>query len=469
MSGLLKTGPIVWIPSRIWFPFLSRRLQALYESHGKLWDEWPNNYGVISGLLAFLMQSVIFTPPKVNSYVRESLAALNYKNNCERFGMFFIPMEDPDRPWLIDGVAEVETKEVAHELRLNLRRPRTRRRERVQEEEEDGDGTRYPLGEAPTWKQIAASLQGDPTILIPRWEDPLVENVAYSESEPGSIERQAVELFIKFTCHVWISLNLTWRTRPENRINPITVGAALRCWSVDAILDAVLETSFKPCHSGEGGPGRPSMSFSERRRMYFHHDDHQSLAKVWRQFGDRPGYVYEYHERQGYLDADGRRALDSCLEDLLMQCQCLPDSSRSKSGNWLWRVDKKKIVILTNPKFFRVKRIGQIVSSRKGQGPRAAPAHRSARSTAIAMMVQEDYPEEVAEKAYNAVQRHKGNRKRQSTKSRNRRKPPKRRQFVESEAEESDDDVDADDEDDEREEDEEDEPQLDSDFEVWEV
>jgi hypothetical protein len=80
VDSLLNTEPILWIPSEIWFTFLSRRLKVLYDAHFKLWKRLPSTYGVISGLFAFLMQSVIFTPPRINSYVRETLAALNYRD-----------------------------------------------------------------------------------------------------------------------------------------------------------------------------------------------------------------------------------------------------------------------------------------------------------------------------------------------------------------------------------------------------
>jgi len=445
VSALLKTGPILWIPSKIWFSFISRRLKVLNEVHGKLWKKMPTNYGVTSGLLAFLMQSVIFTPPKVNWYVREALAALNYKRNCDTFGMFFIPLVDADRPWLLNDIPEIDTVEVVRELGLTVTRRRKGQPERPEEEEEDE--TRYPLGEAPTWKQIAGSLQADPTVLIPRWEEPL-DCERYTNCEPGSAESHAVDIFVSFTWHIWISLNPTWRTRPENSIKPTTLTAALRSWSVDAILGEVLETSFKPCHSGlEGGPGRPSVSFSQRRKMYFP-EDGTTLTKVWMRFGGSPGYISKYHERRKRLDMESKRVLDECLEELLMLCQCLPDSSRSKSGGCIWRVEKKKIVILTNTKYYRLRRIGRVPSAGakgKVQGLRAAPAHRNARSTAIAMMMHEEIPEEVARKAYQ-VTRSYG--KRRSAKSRNRRKPPqKQKKVVEEEAEDEDSDDDDEEED----------------------
>jgi hypothetical protein len=362
---------------------------------------------------------------------------LNYKRNCDRFGMFFIPLVDPSRPWMIDGIPDIDTVEVVRELKLTATRPRKPQPERQEEEDE----TRYPLGEAPTWKQIAGSLLGDPTILIPRWED-RSDCERFSDCQPGSVESIAVDIFICFTCHIWILLNPTWRTRPEIPINPMMLNAALRCWSVDAILGEVLETTFKPCHSGlDAGPGRPSLSFSQRRNMYFPEDDSTRLTKIWRRFAESPGYMFKYYECRNDLDTESKRSLDECLEELLMLCQCLPDSSRSKSGGWIWRVEKKKIVVLTNPDYYRLRRIGQEPSAggkKRAQGIRAAPAHRNAKSTAVAMMVHEDIPEDVAQKAYQVTRSYQT---RRSAKSKNRRIPPQRqRNLVEKDAEDSDDD-----------------------------
>jgi hypothetical protein len=406
----------------------------LYEAHGTLWTKFPSNYGVVSGLFVFLMQSVIFTPPMITSYVRETLAALNFKGNCSTFGMFFVEIKDMERPWLIDDLPEVETVEVVRELKLTVTRPR---RPLADRQETEGE-SRYPLGEAPTWRQITASLQSDPTVLIPRWEEP-------AEPPESIAMNHAAEIFIRFTCHIWILLNPSWRTRPENQINPRSLQEALRCWSVDAIREEILTPTFKPCHSGlEAGAGRPSFSFHQRKNMYFPDDGQQVLTKAWKFLGGPPGYITKYRQKKRGLEAEDKRELDECLGDLLSQCQCLPDSSRSATGGWVWRVEKKQIVILTNRKYYQVRKIGQKPSQRTrndGQGPRAPPAHRSARSTTISMMVHDDVPIQAAEEAYQASRRRKDTDKR-SAKTRNRRKPPpvRKRPKINEEEEIEDDD-----------------------------
>ena len=212
------------------------------------------------------------------------------------------------------------------------------------------------------------------------------------------------------------------------------------------MLEEVIEACFKPCLSGlEGGAGRPSMSFSERRTVYFPEEGGPELQKAWKRLGEAPGYIFKYQRARRGLDGEGKARLDECMEELLGLCQCLPDSVRGKTGGWVWKVEKKKITVLSNPRYYRMRRIGRMGSrTGKVQGLRAAPAHRSVKSTAIAMMVHEEVPEEVARRAYRATRgRGKEKQDRRSGKSKNRRKVPEKKKVeVESEdsSEEGDDD-----------------------------
>ena len=116
---------MLWIPSELWFSFLIRRLEGLNNVHATIYRLQPPNYGVISGLFAYLMQSVIFTPPVVNAYVRESLAALQYRGHCDRFGMFFLDtLNLGDRSCMIDGILNKDDDEVKHILGPLLKKPR---------------------------------------------------------------------------------------------------------------------------------------------------------------------------------------------------------------------------------------------------------------------------------------------------------------------------------------------------------
>jgi hypothetical protein len=196
---------------------------------------------------------------------------------------------------------------------------------------------------------------------------------------------------------------------------------------VDYIIEEISDVEFKPCHSGQhSGSGRPSLSFSERRKTYFPVES-KGLKKMWKHLGSPPGYISAYQQRLIRLKEEDKKTLNECLEELLNLCQCLPDSSRNQSGGWIWKVEHKKIAVITNPEFYRIEKIGKNPTTRNNKTRRAAPAQRSIKSTTIAMLVQADVPEEVAEKAYGVAQKYRTKQDRRSAKSKNKRRPPQRK------------------------------------------
>ena len=176
------------------------------------------------------------------------------------------------------------------------------------------------------------------------------------------------------------------------------------------------------------------MTFAERRQIYFPEDSEGLITKVWKNLGAQPGYISKYHSYVRRLGPEGKATLNSCLGEWLSLCQCLPDSFRHQTGGWIWKAEHKKIVVLTNPDFYRIEKIGKEKTQRtKGIIQRSAPAQRGIKSISIQMMVLEKVPIEVAEKAYRYVK----DQDRRSAKSKNRRKPPQRKR---KRAEVSDDD-----------------------------
>lgn len=233
MKGFQETKPVLWLPSKLWFPFLAQRLEILNKTHERIYRFQPQNYGVMSGLFAYLMQSVMFTLPKVNTYVQEALAALEYKRNCDRFGMFFLDKLDVTNPAFIDGIVERDDASVKRILGPLISRVRVLIATRAEAED---DLMRYPIGETPTWPQIRQSLERDPTVLIRQWEGLPLELEKYRTSGKDSTEAKAAEIFIKFTRQMWMSLHESWRIDPKTEREPKMLEAALFCWGVDSVL-----------------------------------------------------------------------------------------------------------------------------------------------------------------------------------------------------------------------------------------
>ena len=81
VQSMMNSQPVLWLPSDIWFEFLAQRLKALKEQQEQLHAMQPANYGILTGLHQFLMQSIIFTPPITETFVRNALYILRYQAN----------------------------------------------------------------------------------------------------------------------------------------------------------------------------------------------------------------------------------------------------------------------------------------------------------------------------------------------------------------------------------------------------
>lgn len=431
MKDFQKSRPVLWIPSKFWFSFLSRRLGILQTTHREICQKQPPNYGVLSGLFAYLMQSVIFTPPLVNTYVRESLGLLRYKQNCARFGMFFLDSLDLNTATIISEVLchdDALVYRVLGECSQKARVPMVSR-------EDNDDLERYPLGEMPSWNQVKASIESNPTILMAEWDGIPGSLFSYVEAPEDSVKGQAAALFVDFTNHMWIVLNPGNRLDTEDAINFKTLAEALKAWTVDSVLSCCAKPNFQACNTGifDNVPGRPALSFGKRRRIYFPKDAGIHLQKktLWGRFMDEPGYIHSYWAIRNELPERHHKKLDEFLEQLLGACQCLPDSTRADSGNRVWHVRSSRVIILTNPEHYSLKGIGRQdnrIHDTSVKSKRSAPAHTSREDTMTQMLIQKGHPPLAARRAYHWKEKDE-KRKRNSKRtgqSKNKRNPPQR-------------------------------------------
>jgi len=448
VQDFINSQPILWLPSDVWFKFLDRRLGILAEMQTKLYIIRPPNYGALSGLFAYLMQSVIFTPPVVNTFIRESLAALEYKRHCNSDGMFFLHTFDLSKDPCLEEILQVDDCNIKR-LLGGIKDPGVTWAQALPEGG-DEENINYPLGRTPTWAEITQSLQTNPLELMPKWSFP-VELEHYADAEEDSVEGRACEIFIKFTRGLWIVVNPQWmRSRtPEAQIMKLTtIQEALGCWSVDFICERMENLRFRPCNSGfREVSGRRQLSFSDRLKVYFP-DEGEVLPELWKVFVEESGYVDLYHKVCRDLGTNDTRELNRCLGELLSHCQCLPDSALPESRGNIWRMDSQRMILLANPKYYRIQGVG---STRNGGGKRgsraqcAPAAHRLRKDAMVQWLIQEGFGAEqsarsvaLKSRSIRAAEKRKLDRK--SVKKKKARKPPTRnnkKQTSESEETES--------------------------------
>lgn len=425
MEEFLKTQPILWIPSDVWFGFLDRRLGILADTHGKIYENRPPNYGVLSGLFANLMQSVIFTPPVVNTFVRESLAALEYKRHCDSDGMFFLHTFDLSKQPCLMGIQQRDDSSIKRFLGGGLPKPGARFvRESLVGEVEEGDET-YPLGRTPTWAQIKLSFLRTPFELMPKWIFP-AELKSFMDAEELSIERKACMIFVKFCRALWVILHPAWMRPETSPIKPRTIEQALGSWSVDSVCERMENIKFRPCNSGfRDVSGQPMLPFEDRWEIYFP-DEGVVLKKRWGIFAEESGYLHLYHAEARCLGTDDTQELNRCLGVLLSHCQCLPDSDLPAARDNIWRVDQQQMVLLANPKHYKIAGVASTKGNGGNRAPRAPAAHRLPKDAQIQFLIQEGYTAVNSTRAVKMKAASIRNVARRSNKAKNARQPPKR-------------------------------------------
>lgn len=373
----------------------------------------------MTGLFTYLMQSVLFTPTMVNTYVRESLALLNYKASVDRFGMFFLPELDMTKEICLP---EVLVKDDLSMLRaLGVKAKQDRPLLMLPEYHDEDDEEAYPIGKTPSWLELSAMLKLQPWVVMWRWSWPK-ELGHYRDAEDGTMEHLASKLFQLFTSQIWVTLNDRWKTDPD-LYPPTTLSAALEFWTVDKLHERLRAYCIIPCNSDIHGniPGPKALSFAMRSRLYFVKCG-EPLGNVWEMLGLPPGYIANYREQIEKLDESDVDELHSGLETIFSYCQCLPNSKR-QGESVVWEVRKGDVILLGNSRFYKLDSIGDGGGKRQ---TRRAPTHagKVALQTGLLQLTGLSKAQASTTLKVQKMLTRVAAKKRQSTQSKNRRVPP---------------------------------------------
>ncbi len=88
------------MPSVVYSKFVQVRLEALdlvVQGLSAFRPRLPNHV-TLSGLVSYLLQSLMSTPVMVPTFVRQCLTELGFGSNVARFGLFFLSDLDLDNP-----------------------------------------------------------------------------------------------------------------------------------------------------------------------------------------------------------------------------------------------------------------------------------------------------------------------------------------------------------------------------------
>ncbi|KAI5989786.1 hypothetical protein F5J12DRAFT_786595 [Pisolithus orientalis] len=353
MEELLASNPILWIPTKVWLEFMARRIRALQLAQISLKELEPPNLGILTGIICHMIRCTSTTAIILDFHVRESMALLQVSRVCERLGMFFLLDLDlhhvPHLPEVQDHDDLEVLKLMEGKLKRGDGRPAWPRIPPLDEVEQ------FPIGSRPTWAKLTRTIQLQPWLIMQDWK---------WSAQLSSLGPVVGKLFVLFTCQLWIQLDATWLTGSEGKPEPTSLEEAIQSWTLNQTFRTIRACEFKACNAeiaGSGGAGRRQSSFAERVNLFFPGPTagQPSRRSPWNVFWTKPGYIWEYHQvMKNRTPLEEFEVLDH-LGRIFSVLQTLPDATKGseKSPGKTWRVEGEKVVLVTNPKFYKIEGI----------------------------------------------------------------------------------------------------------------
>ncbi|KAG2116293.1 hypothetical protein DEU56DRAFT_761564 [Suillus clintonianus] len=295
----LKSDPVLWIPSKIWFELLRRRVREIQRTQISIVRKNPPNLGVLTGVLNHMLRSTTSTPIIYDSHVRESLALLEYRNILETAGMFFLHDFDINSDTCLTEVQQIDDVHVLALMGVNAKAQRDRAVSRTNVwQSTESELEDYPLGPHTNMD----STQGSHVKL------------ACNDHETLGVVTQIVQ---------HSTLRRTFGGHGI-RPHPNSLQEAMKCWTITSIDDTLAAVAFEACNAGlndstgvtPGRMGPKSRPFLDRCTLFFPdpdaaHKDNTQWSGLWE--GD--GYIAEFHRTMKAMDEDQQQLLKQGLRE----------------------------------------------------------------------------------------------------------------------------------------------------------
>jgi hypothetical protein len=340
----------------------------------------------------------------------------------ERFGMFFIDDLDPDdMERIIINLGEKEHSDIVREHKNALAtKPVTQKiKARGIQLVASYLSMEYPWGETISWSMLQRLCKLHPVDFLQKFDF----ETRHIEHNSQEILENAEDLFVSFTKDTWLSLHESFLPAGI-RPNPTSLKESMEVWACQMIL-ALLggKSTFLPStYQLEGAPKKKNsdISFRELRSLFFPSANKIFKSNtIWTGYLSSGGYIRKYwdflEERKDEpLILDG---VHEMLDEIFSELQCLPQSTADST---IWHATDGLVCFLTNPLYYKIKSVTSTGPKTQIVGPR-----RPQVSTAeLQKRLNPGNP--TCRKRKRAI---KGTR---SSKSKNCRQPPTRRQKLDN-------------------------------------
>ncbi|KAI6030396.1 hypothetical protein F5J12DRAFT_888204 [Pisolithus orientalis] len=308
MEELLASNPILWIPTKVWLEFMAGCISALQLAQISLRELEPPNLGILTGIICHMIQCMSTTAIIIDFHVR---------------------VHGPS-----PGLQEVQDHDDLEVLKLM-------------------DGKLKRGNRQPAWPRIPPL---DEVEQFSHWQQTDVDQIDKDHPTAALVDHAGLEV-------VGPTVQ-SGANGPEGKTESTSLEDAIQSWTLNETFRTIHACEFKACNAEiprSGGAGHQQSSFSERVNLFFAGPTagQPSQRSPWSVFWTKPGYIWEYHQvMKNRTPLEEFEVLDH-LGRIFSVLQTLPDATKGseKSPGKTWQVEGEKVVLVTNPKFYKIKGI----------------------------------------------------------------------------------------------------------------
>lgn len=353
----MPSDSILWIPSRIFFAWISRRLAELTGTLVNLASLRPLNHGLLASLILHLIRHIMVSPPVLHTYMNEMLRDIQFRSTIGAFGMFFLHDLDSDQLTLPEIPVE-DTVELKALYKNALRPNKSAVTKRYTVAPDLRTSTQYPWGKAVSWTRLKSLLSEEPTAFIRHWK----MNDAWGLELGGVAARH----FVAFTRGIWLGVCDTFLAAPLLPY-PYTLEEAMDAWSVSEVVRllgtdrAMLLPSTWSLKGNLPKNLKRDVPFSASRKTFFpprgsvNPKSHFSVHA-------RSGYIGDYYRLLDSENPESIQIFHDQLDSIFQHVQCLPSTQGVGS---IWGSNTGRVQFISNSDFYRIEAVDQGIRPEK--------------------------------------------------------------------------------------------------------
>ena len=217
------------VESKVYFLWLSLRLQALKQVQLKMARRGPSNFGISTCIVMHLLRHTVHSPIADTSWLMAAVSELRFQETVDTFGMFFLHDLDTNL-WYITEI-EVSDPEPCRKY-FSQAKKKTKKLTRFETKAPEPPNTKatpeYPCGETPdysTWQRTLLNSE-DPASLVKEWE--------MEEDFNDSVNPLAINLFIAFTMDLIHAITLDY-IKGAYPDQPESLEEAMGFWTMQSL------------------------------------------------------------------------------------------------------------------------------------------------------------------------------------------------------------------------------------------